>query len=95
MPIVFDSKHIEDKLARRDITIDDVAECFMNKEGKPLEDMRPQHKTVPPTFWFISTTDKGRLLKVVFIPKGNTAHIKSAFEVELRDLQKFQKLQFE
>ena len=45
----------------------EVLECFCNRTGPFLEDTRGRYRTIPPTKWFIATTDSGRLLKVVFI----------------------------
>ena len=45
----------------------EVLECFCNRTGPFLEDTRERYRTIPPTKWFIATTDSGRLLKVVFI----------------------------
>jgi len=44
-------------------------------------DNRQQHKTKPPTRWFIAETDSMRRLKIVFITYPSGDHvIKSAFE---------------
>ena len=45
----------------------EVVECFQNRISRPLVDDREEHKTHPPTQWFISDTNTGRRLKVVFI----------------------------
>ena len=44
-----------------------VKACFFNREGCYLVDVREEHKTEPPTRWFISQDDRGKLLKVCFI----------------------------
>lgn len=64
----------------------EICEAFQNREGLYLIDTREKHRTDPPTKWFISETDKGRLLKVVFVQKINKEtqkteiHIKTAYE---------------
>jgi uncharacterized DUF497 family protein len=78
------SQKIAEKLAARGITLEDCKACFGNRTGKFLEDTRPQHQTVPPTYWFIAEDNKGRTLKVAFVyyPIEDEVHIKSAYEPE-------------
>ena len=70
------------KLARKTppVTREEIIQCFTNRTGRFLEDTREQHKTDPPTMWFISETDYGRRLKVCFLQDANDTTIKSAFE---------------
>ncbi|MFN8849131.1 MAG: ADP-ribosyl-(dinitrogen reductase) hydrolase [Inhella sp.] len=58
----------------------EVEHCFMNRLGRLLEDKRARHKTNPPTLWFLSKTNQGRLLKIVYIQTGLAIDLKSAFE---------------
>lgn len=60
----------------------EVEQCFENLCGEFLEDSREDHRTDPPTLWFIGPTNRGRLLKVVFLFRDGNAHIKTAFEPE-------------
>ncbi|EME3604252.1 TPA: hypothetical protein ACHO10_005740 [Klebsiella michiganensis] len=68
----------------------EVNECVMNRDGGYLIDTREDHQTNPQTLWFIAETNKGRLLKICFVPKGdgnpNGPSLKSAFEPN--DLEK-------
>lgn len=82
MEYLLGSKAIEEKLGKRSITLQDCVECFMNQSGKSLEDTREEHLTTPKTYWIISRTDKGRLLKVCFMFYIETkqTHIKTAYE---------------
>ena len=43
---------------------------------------REEHRTNPPTHWFLAETCYGRLLKVVFVPdtNGKDIYIKTAYE---------------
>jgi hypothetical protein len=50
-----------------------------NREGGLLEDIREDHKTDPPTQWFIAETDYGRRLKVVFIFKNGDILLKTSY----------------
>jgi len=65
---------------RHRVTIEEVGQCFDNCAGRFLRDRRERHTTTPPTLWFIAPTDKGRLLKVIFIRSSPRTILKSAFE---------------
>jgi hypothetical protein len=47
-----------------------------------LTDDREDHQTDPPTLWFLAPTNKGRMLKVIFMFKDGTIHIKSAYAAD-------------
>lgn len=69
------------------ITPEQIHECFANREKGFLIDTREEHKTEPPTQWFIGETDYGVKIKVVFIHKENNIIIKTAYkpnEIELK-----------
>ena len=75
------SVKVLDKLKNRHGVIRvEVEQCFHNRLGKLLIDNRELRKTNPPTLWFLAKTNKGRLLKLVYIQKGNEVILKSAFE---------------
>ncbi|MEO9204911.1 MAG: ADP-ribosyl-(dinitrogen reductase) hydrolase [Gammaproteobacteria bacterium] len=76
------TKRIAEKLLKKHrVTIIEVGECFLNRIHGLLEDTRLDHRTEPPTLWFIAETDHGRLLKVVFIEHTDgTYEIKTAYE---------------
>lgn len=81
------SKAILSKLnTKHGVTEAEVRQCFENREGKLLEDAREEHKTNPPTQWFIACTNKQRKLKVVFVLKGNVIHLKTAYEPNQSEL---------
>ena len=63
------------KVSRREIE-----QCFENLDGGYLLDDREEHRTDPPTLWFVANTNTGRNLKVVFIFLDGNIHIKSAYE---------------
>ncbi|WP_431107553.1 ADP-ribosyl-(dinitrogen reductase) hydrolase [Variovorax paradoxus] len=60
----------------------EVEQCFENKCGLYLMDDREDHQSDPPTLWFISSTNRERLLKVIFIFIEGNVHLKSAYEPE-------------
>ena len=75
------SKRIAEKLiTKHQVTTNEVLECFFNRTKGLLEDTRVDHKTNPPTLWFIAETDRCRLLKIVFIELPNGSYeIKTAY----------------
>lgn len=74
------------------VTRDEIEECFYNREKGLLEDTREQHKTAPPTMWFIAETDVGRCLKVVFVEHDNdTYEIKTAYEPNAEEVRIYEK----
>lgn len=75
------SSAVKQKLAQKHgVSLEEVQQCFTNREGNLLEDIREEHKTDPPTQWFIAETDYGRRLKVAFMLKGGDIIVKTAYE---------------
>ncbi|MCG9026737.1 DUF4258 domain-containing protein [Laribacter hongkongensis] len=68
------------------VTRKEIEECFYNREGHILNDDREEHRSDPPTCWFISETNKGRLLKVVFINQEGCLRIRTAYEPNATEL---------
>ena len=57
-----------------------------------LFDQREDHKTDPPTLWFIADTDMSKKLKIVFIQKDGDIILKTAYlanEAEISIYEKF------
>jgi hypothetical protein len=67
------SQKVRAKLANKTppVTKDEIQQCFANRLGGYLLDEREDHQSDPPTRWFISETDYGRLLKIAFIFESN------------------------
>jgi uncharacterized DUF497 family protein len=78
--LLISAKVLEKLKSKHGIARSEVEQCFINRTGKLLIDNRALRKTNPPTLWFISKTNKGRLLKIVYIQKGSEIHLKSAFD---------------
>lgn len=60
----------------------ELLECFASLElsgGKFLEDQREDHRTDPPTLWFIGHTNAQTMLKVAFVPRSDGIYIKTAY----------------
>ena len=82
------SAKIKAKLQEKhQVTPQELAECFYNRTFPTLIDSRENHRTDPPTEWFIATTDKGRELKVIFILDDGVIYIKSAFDADKQSIR--------
>lgn len=92
-PFLIISARVRRKLAdKHSVVPTEVWQCFLNHtENRFLEDSRENNKTNPPTMWFISETDSGRLLKVCFIYLEDIQKtvIKTAFEPNQDELDIF------
>lgn len=69
----------EKLLVKHSVKVGEVAECFFNREGPLLEDDDEDHRTDPPSYWFIAETNRGRRLKVVFVAKDGNTYLKTAY----------------
>ncbi len=58
----------------------EVEQCFDNLEGPLLTDTREDHQSDPPTLWFLSRTNRNRLLKVVYIQRGSKVYLRTCYE---------------
>lgn len=85
---------IRAKLANKipPVSREEIEQCFATRESSFLEDSREQNRTTPPTWWFISDTFMGRLLKIAFIQdKDGTIIIKTAYEPNKEELRIYRK----
>ena len=76
------SPKIKDKIAREDhgsITEREVRECFMAWDHRFCFDQKEEHRTDPPTRWFVGESHIGRLLKIMYIDDGENVYLKSAY----------------
>jgi len=86
------STAVKQKLAEKHgVSVDEVQQCFANREGGLLEDTREDHKSDPPTQWFIAETDYGRRLKVVFIFKDVNILLKTAYVPNCKEEKIYQR----
>jgi hypothetical protein len=76
------SPKIAEKLSKKDppVTRREVEQCFENICGGLLVDTREQHKTNPPTLWFIARTNANRELKIAYVLEAGLVYLKSAFD---------------
>ena len=72
----------------------EVRQCFYNITNGFLIDDREDHRTDPPTLWFVAETDEGRLLKIICIhhKDRNQFILKSAYDANPATLALYQKL---
>ena len=53
------SPQVRDKLAaRHNVGVDEIKQCFCNREKGFLRDSREEHRTDPPTQWFVAEANK-------------------------------------
>ena len=78
---------------KHNVEPDEVTQCFFNRKKGFLSDTREEHKTEPPTQWFVACTDKQRQLKVVFIRTSRTEiEIKTAYEPNVYEVMIYNKI---
>ena len=83
MKNLYISQPVTEKLiSKHNVTQREVEQCFENKCGLFLIDDREEHRSDPPTLWFVAPTNSKRLLKVIFIFKDGGIHIKSAYDAD-------------
>ena len=85
---------VEKLTTKHKVTVDEVTECFGNVTRGFLVDTREDHKTDPPTHWFISETNHGRKLFVAFVhfKKSNKIVLKSAYPADDKRIKIYNKL---
>lgn len=69
----------------------EIAQCFGNNNDTFLIDTRSKHASTPPTKWFVSETDAGRLIKVCFIEYNGLFYIRTAYEANAEEIRIFNK----
>lgn len=65
--------------AKHEVSPKDVRECFENRRGGFLEDDREQHKSDPPTLWFIAPNHHKRMLKVCFVLRDGKVFLRTCY----------------
>ena len=75
------SQDVMDKLTHKHrVSRAEVEQCFYNRTGGLLTDLRAKHKSNPPTLWFLAQTNNGRTLKILYIHNVPCIDLRSAFE---------------
>ena len=99
---IFISPKVRAKLAaKHQVTEDEIRQCFLNMpEGYEfIRDVREQHQTNPPTWFFIAETNQRRKLKICFMvfkvptPAGEAirTEIKTAYPPDDADIANYEK----
>lgn len=70
---------LEKLIKKHGVSREEVVQCFLNREGPILTDDSEDHVQDPPTLFFISSTDTGRVLKVCFFMDGGDEIIRTTF----------------
>jgi len=85
---------IREKLGNKTppVTTYEIMQCFANLSGNVLLDTRADNQTNPPTRWFISETDFGRKLKVVYIADKVNIIIKTAYDPNPDEMRLYNRL---
>lgn len=91
MAIIISQKILEKLATKHNVTADEVSQCFANRNGSFLIDPRENHASDPQTQWFISETNYGRKLKVIFVPRGGDVYLRSAFTPNESELSIYKK----
>ena len=88
MPLVI-SANILAKLAAKvpPVSVEEIEQCFATRDGIYLIDQREEHASDPPTRWFLAPTYFGRILKIVFIPRGKDIVIRTAYDPNAQERQ--------
>ena len=86
------SDWVRAKLDIHGVSEQEVEEAFFNSSGLFVKEVRREHRTRPPTFWFISLTCDGRPLKIAFIPvhEDGILVLKTSFQAELWEIEEYE-----
>ncbi|KAB7769326.1 ADP-ribosyl-(dinitrogen reductase) hydrolase [Xanthomonas maliensis] len=76
---------------KHDVGEPEVHQCFANITGKLLIDNRDEHRSDPPTLWFIAPTNRGRLLKVCYVSKGGYFYLRTCYPPNEAELAIYRK----
>jgi len=89
---IYISEKVKKKIIdKHSLTLDEVYEAISGRIAGYLEDTREEHKSDPPTYWFIGSTDFGKLIKIVFIYKDGSIIIRTAYEANHKELAIYRK----
>jgi uncharacterized DUF497 family protein len=85
------SEKIAEKLrVKHKVSKAEIAQCFQDNDNAFLTDDREEHASVPQTKWFVAETDKGRILKVCFVPYNGLFYIRTAYEANETEIKIFE-----
>jgi predicted nucleotidyltransferase component of viral defense system len=84
MPLRFSEDVLKKLAEKHNVSEAEVRQCFENRDGNYIKDTREEHRTDPPTYWFVSETNKRRVLKVCFIARKINTESGSETRVEIK-----------
>jgi hypothetical protein len=81
-------------LIKHNVSESEINEAWQSYDGMVLvADDREEHRTNPPTIWFVARTVGGRKLKViVVIDTDGIGYLKSAYEANQRVINLFRSM---
>ena len=79
MALKISEKILEKVFVQHRVSEREIKQCFRNRLGDNLEDSREEHKTDPPTEWFLGKTSAGEVLKIIFVNRDGDLYLKSAY----------------
>lgn len=85
------SPDVLEKITQRNIRVIEIDQCFLNRDGGLCDELRPEHLTNPITQWFVAETDKGRILKIMYVPTPEGVDLKSAYEATAEIIRIYEK----
>ena len=95
MSIIIYPSILEKLRLKHGVSAYEVEQAFLNRVGKLVKEVRQQNQGDEDRFWFISTTNNGRELKVVFIidDEENVPAIITAYEPNDDEVNLYEKIQ--
>ena len=95
MRIIIYPLTLEKLKSKHGVSADEVEQAFWNREGVLAKEVRPHNQGHEDRLWFISTTDKGRELKVVFFidVDENAPVVITAYEPNDDEVNLYEKIQ--
>lgn len=87
MAVIISPKIANKLKSKHAVSEKEAGQCFENRTGNLLTDNREQHKSNPPTMWFIAPTNETRLLKVCFIQKGSDSYVRTVFTPDANEIR--------
>ena len=86
------SKNVEAKLSEIGILKQDIEEALYYLDESPIEDERSEHRTIPSTVWFVSTTSDERPLFVAGIwdEENETFTVRTSRDASDKDFERWE-----
>jgi len=80
---------------KHDVSAGEIEEAFLNRHGSLAKEVRPRNQGTEDRFWFVSATDQGRELKVVFFidAEENQPVVITAYEPNDDEVNLYEKIQ--